>query len=294
MELDLDTGKLLVFLAGLGLFLAIETLRPARCWARSRWRRIGFHGAIAVLNTVLVRLFVYVPFLLWIVYVEQQGWGLARLLGITGWAEIVLSVVMLDAFDYVWHRANHRVTFLWRFHKAHHADTAVDTTTSLRFHPGELIISGAAKAGWVLIWGPTATAWFIFEALVSLCSQFHHSNIDFPERVDRALSRVLVTPRFHATHHHVERRYGDRNFSTILSIWDSLFGSAVRAEDGRAALDGPDAIGLPEGREAAYSPLAWLLEPFTARNLALSRGERGAMQGAHADPVSNMDHRRSR
>ena len=160
MEIDLDTGKLVVFVAGLALFLTIETLAPARGWTQARWRRIGFHGAIAALNTVLIRLFVYVPFLLWIVYVEQQGWGLSRLLGLTGWIEIVLSVVMLDAFDYFWHRANHRVTFLWRFHKAHHADTSMDTTTSLRFHPGELIISGAAKALWVLVWGPTATAWF--------------------------------------------------------------------------------------------------------------------------------------
>ncbi len=272
MEIDLDSGKLVVFIAGLAVFLTIETLAPARSWTQPRWRRLGFHGAIAVLNTVLIRLLVYVPFLLWIVYVEQQGWGISRLLGLTGWLEIVLSVVMLDAFDYAWHRANHRVTFLWRFHKAHHADTSMDTTTSLRFHPGELIISGAAKALWVLVWGPTATAWFLFEALVSLCSQFHHSNIDFPERVDRTLSRILVTPRFHATHHHVDRRWGDRNFSTILTIWDPLFGSAVRAGDGPAPLDAPDGIGLPEGRETAFSPLAWLLEPLAGRNLSLSRG----------------------
>lgn len=290
MELDLDTGKLIVFLAGLGLFLALETLRPARGWTQARWRRIGFHGAIALLNTVLMRLLVYVPFLLWIVFVEQQGWGISRLLGLTGWPEIVLSVVMLDAFDYFWHRANHRMPLLWRFHKAHHADTTIDATTSLRFHPGELIISGAAKALWVLVWGPTATAWFLFEALVSLCSQFHHSNIDLPDGIEGALSRVLVTPRFHATHHAVDRRWGDRNFSTILSIWDPLFGSAVRAEDGPAPLGAPDAIGLPEGREAAFSPLAWLLEPFAARNLLLSRGR--ATLDAPAAP--NKDPRRSR
>lgn len=269
MEIDLDSGKLLVFIAGLALFLTLETLAPARPWRQARWRRFGFHAAVAVLNTVVVRLLVYVPLLLWIVHVEQQGWGLSRLLGLTGWTEIILSVIVLDAFDYLWHRANHRVPFLWRFHKAHHADTAMDVTTALRFHPGELILSGVAKALWVAAWGPTAVAWFVFEALVSLCAQFHHANIDLPDRVERVLSKVLVTPRFHATHHVVDRRWGDRNFSTILSIWDPLFGTPVLV--GPAPLDDPDALGLPEGRETAFSPLAWLAEPMASRNVALAR-----------------------
>ena len=274
MELDLDTGKLVVFLAGLGFFLILETLVPARPWHEARWRRIGFHGAVAALNTILVRLVVYVPFLLWVVYVEQQGWGIARLLGLTGWPEILLSVVVLDAFDYFWHRANHRVAFLWRFHKAHHADPAVDATTSLRFHPGELVLSGGVRALWIAVWGPTATAWFVFEALVSLCSQFHHANFDLPARLDRRLSRLIVTPRFHATHHAVDRRWGDRNFSTIFSVWDPLFRTSVRPADAPTALDAPGALGLPEGRERAFSPLAWLLEPFAGRNLHLARSTR--------------------
>lgn len=269
MEIDLDTGKLAVFVAGLALFLTLETLAPARPWHGGRLRRLGFHGAIAAANTVVVRLLVYVPLLLWIVHVEQQGWGISRSLGLTGWTEILLSVIVLDAFDYLWHRANHRLSFLWRFHKAHHADTAMDVSTALRFHPGELILSGFAKALWVAVWGPTAVAWFVFEALVSLCAQFHHANIDFPDRIERMLSRILVTPRFHATHHVVDRRWGDRNFSTILSLWDPLFGTAVR--DGQAPLDDADAFGLPEDRETAFSPLAWLTEPFASRNLALAR-----------------------
>jgi sterol desaturase/sphingolipid hydroxylase (fatty acid hydroxylase superfamily) len=281
MEFDLDTGKLVVFIAGLALFLWLETLAPARPWRRARWRRIGFHGAIAAVNTVIVRLLVYVPLLLWIVHVEQQGWGVSRWLGLTGWTEILLSVMVLDAFDYFWHRANHRVPLLWRFHKAHHADTEMDVTTALRFHPGELVLSGFAKAVWVAIWGPTAVAWFVFEALVSLCAQFHHANIDFPDRVERVLSKVLVTPRFHATHHVVDRRWGDRNFSTILSIWDPLFGTPVR--DGPAPLDEPDALGLPEGRSRAFSPGAWLVEPLASRNVALARRRRPPTTGA--EPV---------
>jgi len=280
MDIDLDTGKLIVFVAGLAVFLALETLFPARPWQGDRLRRLGFHAGVAALNTVLVRVFVYVPFLVFSVHVDEEGWGLSRMLGLVGWVEILLSIVVLDFFDYVWHRANHRVRFLWRFHKAHHADTGMDVSTALRFHPGELLISALVKAAWLAVWGPLVVAWFLFEALVSLCAQFHHSNIDFPDGLERWLSLVIVTPRFHAAHHAVDRRYGDANFSTIFSFWDRLFGSYARPADGGATTHGAGALGLPEARELAFSPLAWLDEPCRRRNL-----EPGAV--AVADPAQS-------
>lgn len=269
MDIDLDTGKLIVFVAGFALFFMLETLVPARPPQGDRLRRLGFHAGVAVLNTVLVRVLVYVPFLVFSVYVDEEGWGISRLLGLTGWTEIVLAIVVLDFFDYLWHRANHRVRFLWRFHKAHHADTGMDVTTALRFHPGELLISALVKAAWIAIWGPLVVAWFLFEALVSLCAQFHHANIDFPDSVERWLSWIVVTPRFHAAHHAVDRHYGNANFSTIFSLWDRLFGTYAEPAAGGATTRAPGTLGLPEARELAFSPLAWLDEPWRRRNLDL-------------------------
>lgn len=274
MSIDLDAGRLVVFIAGFGLFLIIESLFPARPWRGARWRRIGFHGAVATANTIIIRVLAYVPFLLWAVHVEEQGWGLSRWLGLVGWTEIIVSVVVLDFFDYLWHRANHRLRFLWRFHKAHHADVEMDVTTALRFHPGELLLSALAKALWIAIWGPTVVAWFVFEAMVSLCAQFHHSNIDFPDRVEHWLSRIIVTPRYHAAHHAVDRHFGNANFSTILSVWDRLGRSYAQPADGGATTNGADAIGLPEQRNLAFSPLAWVTEPFSGRNLSVDSGAR--------------------
>lgn len=278
MDIDLDTGKLIVFLGGLLFFMGIETLAPKRPWRASRFKRLLFHGGIAALNTVLIRLLIYVPLLLWIVFVEQQGWGISRWLGLTGWVEIVAALVVLDLFDYFWHRANHRVTFLWRFHKAHHADTAMDVSTALRFHPGELMISAFAKALWIVVWGPTAIAWFLFEATVSLCAQFHHTNIDFPDRIERVISAMIVTPRFHASHHAVDRRYGDANFSTIFSLWDHLFRSYQHPENGGATTIADNALGLPEARDRAFLPGAWLVEPFQSNNLHVNNRKKDPSQ----------------
>ena len=268
MNADLDGGRLVIFLGGLLFFALVESFFAARDWRGSRVKRVLFHSSVAAVNTVLIRLFVYVPFLMWVVYVEQQGWGISRWLGLTGWVEILVSLIVLDAFDYLWHRANHRAPFLWRFHKAHHADVEMDVTTALRFHPGELLLSSLAKAAWVLIWGPTAIAWFIFEGLISLCAQFHHSNIDFPDRVEHWLSKVIVTPRFHTSHHVVNRRYGDANFSTIFSFWDPLFKTYSQVPQAQLV---DDAIGLPEGRDASLSFRAWFSEPFSRRNMGVVR-----------------------
>lgn len=269
MEINLDAGRLAVFIGGFMLFLFLESLFPARASGASRWPRLGFNVGVSVLNTVLVRVFIYVPMLLWTVHVEEEGWGISRWLGLEGWTEIIVSLVVLDFFDYLWHRGNHRIRFLWRFHKGHHADTGMDVGTALRFHPGELMLSGVAKALWVVAWGPTPVAWFLFEAMVSLCAQFHHTNIDFPDRLERWLSAVVVTPRFHAAHHAVDRRFGDANFSTILSVWDRLFGSHAHPGTRAAPAWQAGGLGLPEQRELAFSIRAWIEEPFRSRNLRL-------------------------
>jgi len=143
----------------------------------------------------------------------------------------------------------------------------MDVTTALRFHPGELVISALAKALWIAIWGPTAIAWFLFEAMVSLCAQFHHSNIDFPDRIEGCISALIVTPRFHASHHAVDRHYGDANFSTIFSLWDRLLRSYQRPESGDATTNTEYGLGLPEARDRAFSAGAWLVEPFQSSNL---------------------------
>jgi len=256
-----DNLRLIFFLGGFAALFLIETLFSARSWHIRRGKRARVHASMAVFNTVFMRLLVVAPFLYWADLVASEGWGLSPLLGYVGIAEIIATIIVFDFFDYVWHRLNHRVPVLWRFHKVHHVDTHVDITTALRFHPGELTISAFAKGLWILLWGPSLWAFAAFEISVSLASQFHHSNIDFPEKVERWLRLIIVTPRYHTSHHTVARRTGDANFSTILIIWDHIFGTYQE----------PDAqemqrLGLLEERENTMSFFAWLAQPFRGTN----------------------------
>ncbi len=268
MDIDLDSGRLAVFIAGLSCCFIAERFFLARTPSMPITPRLILHAGAAILNTTIIRILAYVPLLTWIVYVEEQGWGISRWLGLTGWFGFFVSVIIIDAFDYFWHRANHRFTFLWRFHKTHHNDNDMDVFTSLRFHPGEFLISIGVKGLWILIWGPSVIAWFLFEALVSVCAQMHHSNVDLPDHLDRRLSNVIVTPRFHTLHHLVNRSYGDQNFSTILSCWDWIFGTRAPTLSKVEIVKQP--IGLPEGRDTTLSFFELLLEPLKHRNLGLA------------------------
>lgn len=256
--MDIGIYRLTVFLTGLGLMLAIETFFPCRKWDAGRKGRLIFHGSLMAFNLVVLRFPAVIPMLLWLEYINLHHWGIASLLSVGGLKNILIGIVVLDMFNYWWHRFNHRIPLLWRFHKVHHVDTHVDVTTSLRFHPGELALSSLAKAFWIIIWGPTIWAFAIFESTVSLAAQFHHCNIDFPDRVETLLRMVFVTPRFHTSHHTVSRRTGDANFSTIFIFWDKLFGTYRQPDYTEMGY-----LGLEKGRESYLSIGPTLKGPFT-------------------------------
>ncbi|TPW20107.1 MAG: fatty acid hydroxylase [Elusimicrobia bacterium] len=245
-----------VFLGVLALMFAAEKAFPARPWATPRLRRLGFHAVVAAVNTLFYRLLLAAPLMALAAAVHVRGWGLSGALGLTGPAELAASLVVLDMLNYWWHRWNHRVGLLWRFHRAHHSDTHVDVTTSLRFHFGELALSGGLKAFWILAWGPSPAAFLLFEAAVTAFAQFHHANIDLPEPAERLVRRVLMTPRLHAAHHTVSLRSRDANYATVFLWWDRLFGSFAEAD--RSELE---RLGLEEGRTTDLDYAAFWAAP---------------------------------
>ena len=117
----------------------------------------------------------------------------------------------------------HKVPFLWRFHRVHHADTGFDVTTGVRFHPGEIIFSMFYKLILVLLLGPSAAAVLMFEVLLSSSSLFTHANARMPRNIDILLRWFIVTPDMHRIHHSSDRIEHDTNFGFALSIWDHMF-----------------------------------------------------------------------
>ena len=159
-------------------------------------------------------------------WVSTHNFGLLNSLQInTGWESVLASFLILDFFEYVYHVVMHKVKRFWMFHVVHHADRVVDVSTTLREHPGETAIRLTSLLLWVFLSG--ATFWAIlFRQFVQIFSNvFAHANFRLPEKVDKIVSLVFVTPNVHHVHHHYQLPYTDSNYGDVLTIWDRLFGT---------------------------------------------------------------------
>jgi len=172
-----------------------------------------------------------------------------------GWPGLGLDLLLLDFWIYWWHRLNHRWPLLWRFHEVHHLDEFLDATSALRFHSGEVLLSAVVRALVIVVAGVPLASVVVFETVLAVVVMFHHSNLRLPRAFERALSLVIVTPSIHWVHHHATRTDTDSNYSTVLSVWDRLFGSRSA---NRRVVD--MAIGVEGHHEEPLAGL--LLRPF--------------------------------
>ena len=156
---------------------------------------------------------------------RQWGWGFINDLRLPAWATIVLSIVLLDLAIYLQHVMFHAIPALWRVHRMHHADLDFDTSTGVRFHPVEAILSMLIKLSAVAVLGAPAMAVLIFAVLLNASSMFNHGNLRMPVMLDRYLRWLLVTPDMHRVHHSILPAEANSNFGFNLPWWDRLFGT---------------------------------------------------------------------
>lgn len=261
METTLDTllgWKGAVVLGWLVLFFAAERLLPSASeptatgpfGTQGGWRRLRRNLGLWLVNVGLSPL-VVLPISIWAASLSLDWrpawWG--------GWPGLLLDIAMLDFLIYWWHRANHEVALLWRFHEIHHLDQFLDTTSALRFHFGEVLLSATARAVVIVVFDIPIVSILVFEATILIATIFHHSNLALPAVLERWLSRAIITPAIHWVHHRARRRDTDSNYGTIFSFWDPLFGT--RSETKRAK---EMEIGVEQRPERPFAHL--LLRPF--------------------------------
>ena len=217
--------RITTYFSVFGILLFLERFYPYRISDQRKSFRIAFHLGLSLANSIALYFVMTRPLLYALSSTQRYGAGIAHLLGLTGWTEIGLTVIAFDLWDYWMHRANHRIGFLWRFHRAHHSDMEIDVTTAARFHIGELILSGISKGLMVLFWGPSLWGLVTFDILLNVAAQFHHSNLGISLSIQDRLERIFVTPRMHRCHHALHPDCYETNYSAIISFWDRLFRS---------------------------------------------------------------------
>jgi sterol desaturase/sphingolipid hydroxylase (fatty acid hydroxylase superfamily) len=241
--------------AAVVLALALERWRP-HARLRPAW---ATNVGLAAVDTLLMT--VVCGACGWVVaaWAADHGFGLLLWMKAWPWAAVAAGIVWLDAVSYLWHRANHRLPLLWRFHRVHHADASFHVTTALRFHPGELLLALPVRLAAILVLGVPPEGVLVFELVFGVANLLEHGNFDVPRRLEPFAQRFFITPALHRRHHASNWQDLDTNFGTVFSSWDRLGGTFHASDVDLLVETGlPDRVGAP-----APSLSESLLFPFT-------------------------------
>ncbi len=245
-----------VFAGVLVAMMALEALLPRRKRTLGRGARWPANLMIVVVDTIVARLLIPLPPVAVALWAQENGIGAMNMIDLPAVPVIVFSVVFLDLAIYAQHVVFHKVPILWRLHRMHHADTEIDVTTGIRFHPIEIILSLLIKIALVLALGIPAVAVILFEVILNASAMFNHANMKLSRGLDRLLRTVIVTPDMHRVHHSWHPEETDNNYGFCLSVWDRLFGTyTAQPREGHDDMT----IGLHAFREPEHRGLTGLL-----------------------------------
>jgi len=217
------------------LLLIWEGYAPFFPFFRHRIKKRAHHALrnflLTIMNAIMISLLFIGSWAMASDYAAGHQYGLLNQLSLPNWQEALIAVLLFDAWTYWWHRFNHVIPFFWRFHRVHHSDPKMDVTTSNRFHIGEICLSSIIRIPLIMLFG--AELWHIalYEALMFPVVQFHHANIGLPPKLDRFLRIFIVTPHMHKVHHSRYHKETNSNYTSMLSIWDRVFGSFRLSKD---------------------------------------------------------------
>lgn len=154
-----------------------------------------------------------------------------------------IAMFLCRDFVYYWiHRAEHGVKLLWASHMIHHSSEEFTFTTAVRM-PWMEAMYKPFLAIWAPLLGFHPVAFAAMGALVLVVGQFQHTEL-LARRT--WLDLVFVTPSAHRVHHGSNSRYLDKNFGSMLIIWDRMFGTfEAETETVRYGLVGDKRVDRP-------------------------------------------------
>lgn len=143
--------------------------------------------------------------------------------------KLVISFLIVDFFLYWLHRAEHRVRFLWRFHRWHHSPTSLFWVNGLRSSLVESFLYALPQTiPGALIFRFSHSEFVILFSIAFFFQIWTHTNLRTPAWM--RLHYVFVTPEFHHPHHS-KSFHQTTNFGAMLSIWDHAFGTSSGVTD---------------------------------------------------------------
>jgi len=180
----------------------------------------------------------------------------------TTWWSWVALLVLLDLGYYAFHRASHRVNFIWATHVVHHQSEEFNLAVALRQSVLQSLFSTPFYLPLALLGFPPLM--FVGARTINTLYQFWiHTRL-----VGRLgpLEWVLNTPSHHRVHHGINPKYIDRNYAGMFIVWDRLFGTfEVEEEEPAYGTVKPLASWNPLWANVDYWVTQWKMAAATRR-----------------------------
>ena len=235
------------FLVGVCEMLALFIiLRPLEAWIpvhaitdkRARWTDFFYTALYRLGAFSLLAFFIFDPLLSYLSeLLHLQGWGTFNLddvwPGVTDQALVsfLFYFIVLDFFEYWYHRAQHGWRWLWALHSLHHSQESMNLWSDDRNHLLDGLVHDLLFGLVALVIGVQPGQFILLVSVSRMLQSLQHANVRI--HFGRIGEYLLVSPRFHRLHHAIgighesrgKNSLGGHNFGVLLSIWDVLFGS---------------------------------------------------------------------
>lgn len=200
----------------------------------------------------------------------------------SAWSILALFVAQ-DFFYYWFHRASHRVRWMWASHVTHHSSERLNLSTAFRQS-----LTYPVSGMW-LFWVPLALLGFEPAHIVAVVA----INLGFQFFVHTQaigklgwVEKIFNTPSHHRVHHARNAKYIDRNYAGVLIVWDKLFGTYVEEDDAV-----PCEYGIV-GQVRGHNPLTLTFHEWGAmfRDTLSARGVRERARQLFGPPERALSH----
>lgn len=206
------------------VLVAAELASPLHSAPRETPGRLAANFGLGIINALILSA---VPFstVLAAEWARHEEIGLLHLVSLSPAVGVAATLIGWSLAVYVLHVLGHKLPLLWRVHRVHHGDTAMDLSTGVRHHPFEPLYNMALLCAFAVLLGANTVAIAGYTIVAAAFALWTHTNVRLPDRVDRLLRLGLVTPAAHNVHHSAIRAETDSNYGDVLIIWDRLFGT---------------------------------------------------------------------
>jgi sterol desaturase/sphingolipid hydroxylase (fatty acid hydroxylase superfamily) len=151
------------------------------------------------------------------------------------WVSLLIYLLIFDAVDYFYHRAQHRYAWFWALHAVHHSQRQMTMWSDNRNHLLDSAMRDSVMVFVSLCIGVAPGQFVAIIIFTQLIESLSHANIRM--HFGSWGERLLVSPRFHRKHHSIafnESTAGPargHNFAVLFPVWDLIFGTANFEQD---------------------------------------------------------------